>query len=190
MLAVACSPPAPPEQKENGLPARQVAQGDVSKDDSHGSAVPVPTASKLIGQPQAIIFPDKSLVDLQSMEVQLADKVGCAVALSQDGGPAQTIITIGEGETEVLTCGKLKAAGHVPSALGAQRIALLYETYAPHAEVLQPVILERSGKGATWELNAQLAQKIGEDGDLTSIRKIRVWISAKVELEISGMNTD
>ena len=182
VLAVACSSDAPLVQEER----EPDVQGRHSPPAAPSQAATAPGLApnsarilKPIGKPLTISFPDAAEVTLHPSEVQLGEKVGCAVTLREGKVADQTIVTIGENETEALTCGRLKASGAVSATPPMQRIALLYEAYGPHATVLQPVILHRTGRGAPWQADDALAQTISEDGSLNSIPAIRRWLGRK-----------
>ena len=140
------------------------------------TAIPSPRALKPAGKALTIEFSGESFVVLRPYELQIVGKVGCAITLSQDGVRDQMVVAIGEGETEALTCGELKAAGRVPAPSGMERIALFYKTYALHAEVLQPVILSRPTSSAVWLVDDALAQQISEDESLKTIPLVRQWL--------------
>ncbi len=179
LLAAACTPAALPVQEERGPAVLPAQSPSVAPSQAASGPGPVPSSSRIfkpIGKPLTISFPGAAEVTLKPSEVQLGGKVGCAVTLVQPDAQPQTIITIGEGETEALTCSELKAAGRVPAPPGMQRIAFLYETFAPHATLLQPVIMARGSGSAKWRLDDELAQRIGENGSLNTIPALRRWL--------------
>ena len=134
---------------------------------------------RTVGKPLTS-YPDKGqAVTLQAGEAKPGPRVTCTLAISEAGRADQHLVTIGENDTESLTCGRLKAAGTVSATPPMQRIALLYEAYGPHATVLQPVILYRTGVGTPWQMDEALAQTIGEDGALNSIPAIRRWLRSR-----------
>lgn len=134
------------------------------------------TFPRTAGKALTIRLADGQSVLLQPGEAKPGVRVTCTLTISEAGRPDQRIVTIGEGDTEALTCGRLKAAGQVPAPAPMQRIALLYEAFGPHATVLQPVILYRSATGQAWQLDDALAQTIGENGTLNSVAAVRRWL--------------
>lgn len=148
-----------------------------------GSALPKrPVAEQFpraVGQPLTITLSPGSAVTLQPGEAKPGPRVLCTLMISEPGRADQQLVTIGEDDTEALTCGRLKEAGAVPASPPMQRIALLYEAYGPHAKVLQPVILYRGTAEQAWRTDPDLAQRIGEDGSLHNIAAIRRWLTTK-----------
>lgn len=132
------------------------------------------------GKAVPVRFDSGVTVSVQEVAVKADGNARCAVRLTEAGSAPQTIVTIGAGETEALTCGSLKALGRVPAPPGMQRIAFLYEAFGPHSTVLQPVILFRSAPGANWTSDDALAQRIGEDGSLVTIPAIRRFLESSV----------
>ncbi|MFM6933544.1 MAG: hypothetical protein ACKOUT_15030 [Novosphingobium sp.] len=134
---------------------------------------------RTVGPPLTIHPVKGQTVILQPGEAKPGPRVTCTLVISEAERPDQHLVTIGENDTEALTCGRLKAARAVPAPPPMQRIALLYEAYGPHTTVLQPVILYRTARGAPWRADEALAQTIGEDGALSSIPAIRRWLQSR-----------
>lgn len=175
LLAAVCGGACSPAARQPAAAENSVGP-EVASPISPSSSI-VPMSDKPDGPSAVLHFTGKEPVTVQP--VALADEPAkCAVLLTAGTNPVQRVMTIGEGETEALTCGHVLAFGRVPAPAGTDRIALLYDSYGgPNAEVLQPVILERSAGQNRWAFNDALAQSIGEDGSLTTIPAIRTYLT-------------
>jgi hypothetical protein len=133
---------------------------------------------RTVGAPQTLRWPRGETVIVQPGEAKPAARVQCTLTLREGQRADQQMITIGAGETEALTCGSLKSAGIAPAPLPAQRIALIYSAFGPHAGGRQVAILYRPGPGSDWQLEEELAQRIADQPALNSLAKIQRWLAA------------
>lgn len=175
LLTVACSPEDSATGDAVTAPTSVVLDVPTALPPVASRTPPEPTMP--VGKPLTISFSVRATVHLHPGKAQQDGKSICTLGIEQSGLTRQDLVTIGEGDTEALTCGKLVAAGRIPAPKAIQRIALLYEAYGPQETILQPVILARAYSTAPWKTDDKLAQRIGEDARLATIPAIRAWLS-------------
>jgi hypothetical protein len=104
----------------------------------------------------------------------------CGARFQTGKAPAQSLVLVGVGATEALSCSAIRAFGAVPAPRGVERIAFVYSGSSPNASgVSTVVIVERSivSAGSGWAINDELSNKFDERGNLTSIPAIRTYLS-------------
>lgn len=102
----------------------------------------------------------------------------CAVRLRPSRGAAQMVTTIGTGETEALSCGGVRAFGHLPAPRGIYRIGLLYRAYSPNTQVETLVILTRTAT-TPWRTDDRLADRLGDRAELRTLPDMRRWLTRR-----------
>jgi hypothetical protein len=173
LLTAACSPEDSASGDAGTSPTSLVLDVPAALPPFAGRTPSVPTVP--VGKSLTISFSVRTTVHLHPGKAKQDGKSVCTLGIEQSGLTRQDLVTVGQGDTEALTCGKLVAAGRIPAPKTIQRIALLYEVYGPHETILQPVILMRAGSTMLWETDDVLAQRIGEDAQLVTIPAIRRW---------------
>jgi hypothetical protein len=104
-----------------------------------------------------LAFPGPASVQVKPFTQATTRTRQCGVRIEGPGRKSQTITLIGEGETEAMTCGGIKAFGRLLLKDGKPRIALLYRTYSPNAA------------GQTWRFLVRQPAGWVED-DVTNMR--------------------
>jgi hypothetical protein len=104
----------------------------------------------------------------------------CGARLQTGKAPAQSLVLVGVGITEALSCAGIKAFSVVPAPRGVERVAFLYSGSSPNASgVTTVVIVDRiSASGGTgWVVNDALSHQLDQRGILTSLPLIRAYLA-------------
>jgi hypothetical protein len=104
----------------------------------------------------------------------------CGARLQTGKAPAQSIVLVGVGITEALSCTGIKAFGVVPAPRGVERVAFVYSGSSPNASgVTTVVIVDRisASSNAGWVVNDELSYKLDQRGNLTNLPLIRAYLA-------------
>jgi hypothetical protein len=104
----------------------------------------------------------------------------CGARFQSGAEPAQSLVLVGVGITEALSCTRIKAFGAVPAPRGVERIAFIYVGSSPNASgVTTVVIVDKILASASngWQVNDELSYKLDQRGNLTSIPAIRAYLA-------------
>ena len=104
----------------------------------------------------------------------------CGARFQTGAAAAQSLVLIGAGVTEALSCSGIKAFGAVPAPRGIERIAFVYSGSSPNASgVTTVVIVDRisASASAVWMVNDELSYKLDQRGNLTSIPAISAYLA-------------
>jgi hypothetical protein len=102
----------------------------------------------------------------------------CGVRLQSGRAQPQSLVLIGTGVTEALSCTRVKGFGKVPAPKSIDRIAFVYEGSSPNADgVLTALVIERASSASLWAINETLSYKLDESGTLTTIPAIRNFLA-------------
>lgn len=122
-------------------------------DDASGLIVVVPVT--LDAHPQAAMMPNAT---------------GCAVDIDDGQHPAQRVITVGEGETETLSCVRFVAAGPVPLP---DSLGLIYDFESGPGSVFRgALIVTQDKETGAWAINNDQPDVVvnADIADLDSLR--------------------
>ncbi|MCZ2135048.1 MAG: hypothetical protein LC098_06435 [Burkholderiales bacterium] len=103
----------------------------------------------------------------------------CGVRLQTTGeAAAQSLVLVGTGQREVLSCDGIKAFGVVPAPRGVDRIAFIYEGRSPNTHGIRTVvIIESRSEPKAWAVNEDLSHAINLRGTVRSIPAVRAWLA-------------
>lgn len=102
----------------------------------------------------------------------MPNAVGCAVIIEDETAYSQNIVTVGEGESETLSCHKFVEAGLLPSI--ADSIGLIYEFESgPNSIFPGAVIISRDPKSGDWYRNEEVEGNLTVNSAYPSIEKLR-----------------
>jgi hypothetical protein len=102
----------------------------------------------------------------------------CGASFQTETAPVQSLVLVGLGVTEALSCVGVKAFGSVPASRGVTRIAFMYSGSSPNASnVLTVVIVEWTSTSDSWAINEELSYKLDQRGNLTSISAVRAYLT-------------
>lgn len=111
-------------------------------------------------QGDALIILEPVTLETHPMQQLLPNARGCAVRLRQGIGDPQDIVTVGAGESEMLSCVKFVEAAELP--LEVPSIGLIYTFESgPNSSFDAAVILSRDPVSGEWYRNEDY------EGDLT-----------------------
>lgn len=104
----------------------------------------------------------------------------CGARIEAAGGSVQSLVLVGTGVTEALSCAGIQGFGRVPAPAGKDRIAFVYKGSSPNADgVITAVVIDRSTPSGRWRVDEDLSYKLDESGTLTTIPAIRSWLTAQ-----------
>jgi len=104
----------------------------------------------------------------------------CGARIEASGGSVQSLVLVGTGVTEALSCAGIQGFGRVPAPAGKDRIAFIYKGSSPNADgVITAVVIDRSTPSGRWRVDEDLSYKLDESGTLTTIPAIRSWLTAQ-----------
>ena len=103
----------------------------------------------------------------------------CGVRLQTTGeAAAQSLVLVGAGQREVLSCDGIKAFGVVPAPRGVDRIAFIYEGRSPNTHGIRTVVIvESRSEPKAWAVNEDLSYALDVPGTLHSIPAVRAWLA-------------
>ena len=103
----------------------------------------------------------------------------CGVRLQTTGeAAAQSLVLVGTGQREVLSCDGIKAFGVVPAPRGVDRIAFIYEGRSPNTHGIRTVVIvESRSEPKAWAVNEDLSRAINLRGTVRSIPAVRAWLA-------------
>jgi hypothetical protein len=104
----------------------------------------------------------------------------CGARLQTGKAPAQSLVLVGVGITEALSCAGIKAFGVVPAPRGVERVAFVYSGSSPNASGISTVVIVEwaSASGGTgWMVNDALSYQLDQRGTLTSLSLIRAYLA-------------
>ena len=102
----------------------------------------------------------------------------CGARLQTGASAAQSLLLVGVGVTEALSCDGIKAFGAVPAPRGVERRACVYGGSSPNATgVNTVVIIELVSASTIWAVNEGLSYKLDQLGTLTSVHAIRAYLA-------------
>lgn len=100
--------------------------------------------------------------------LQTKSNTQCGIAITASGARPQRLMTMGSGETETETCGRLIAIGRAPAPPGVERVVLLYRnrtSYAGGGEAyISPVAIRRTARTQNWSIDVAASAKLSEAG--------------------------
>ncbi len=103
----------------------------------------------------------------------------CGVVLAAPGMPAQAVITIGQGQTEVEDCNRLIEFGVLPAGASGARLGFVYQTSSPNATGRTLVVLVRDEVTGQWSTDEGLANAIGDRVEPMSLSGARRWLTQR-----------
>ena len=145
----ACGTPDPTSANAATIAAR-VSPANPAPGSAQAPAAPAAPAGKAEGAAHPVTLADGTRVTVQGYRQdgrRGLSSVQCSVAIGE-----ATVATMGSGDTDSYTCGKLVEAGALPPAAGHQRIGLIYDVSSPNASFRSAVILV--GDAGTWSVDA------------------------------------
>ncbi len=104
----------------------------------------------------------------------------CGARLQTGVTSAQSLVLVGVGVTEALSCDGIKAFGAVPAAKGTERIAFIYRGSSPNTRGASTVvIIERASRPTScgWAVHHELSYNLDQIGTLTSLPAIRAFLA-------------
>lgn len=106
----------------------------------------------------------------------------CGVRIEGSDGQAQSLVLVGTGVTEALSCSGIQAVGRVPAASGTENIAFIYKGRSPNTDgVITAIVIERALPAGRWAVDEDLSYKLDENGQLTTIPAIRAWLARQLQ---------
>jgi hypothetical protein len=101
-----------------------------------------------------------------------ATAMWCGVRVSAAGAPEATLVTVGRGPLEALSCDRLREAGDIPARAGERRVALIYDARSPNAASRAVAILTNDGS-AGWRLDEAATERAGALPGTATLRRLR-----------------
>jgi hypothetical protein len=143
--------------------------------------MPGPSPLKAVGAMRAdgpsatLTFPDRVSVRVKPFTQATTRTRQCGVRIEGPGARVQTMTLIGDGETEAMTCGGIKAFGRLMLRDGRQRIALLYRTYSPNVAGQTWTILLRQPSG--WTDDTVTGRRLDDLPEMATVDRLRRALS-------------
>lgn len=129
-------------------------------------------ASALGAEEMPLVVIQPVTLDAHPMSSFMPNAQGCAVDISSGSGTPQRVITVGEGESEMLSCLRFVEAGPLP-ALGTS-IALIYDFESgPNRTFRGAVILTRDEESGHWYRNESHEGVLSVSGAYPSLSALR-----------------
>lgn len=97
---------------------------------------------------------------------------GCAVQIDKGDGRTQVIVTVGEGETETLSCVSFVAAGRLPELGDAIGLIYTFES-GPRSVFDGAVILGRDAESGDWFVDDDVPGGLTVNGDYPTLESLR-----------------
>jgi hypothetical protein len=123
------------------------------------------------GPSTTLIFPDRVTVRVKPFTQATTRTQQCGVRIEEPGRRVQTVTLIGEGETEAITCGSVKAFGRLLLRDGRPRIAFLHRTFSPNAAGETWTILVRQPSG--WNADTATGRRIAGLPEIATVDRLR-----------------
>ena len=137
-----------------------------------------PTHAKQTTQAAHITHITPLLGDAPSVKASGIGPRWCGVRLQTGTSSAQSLVLVGVGVTEALSCDGIKAFGAVPAPRGVARIAFVYRGSSPNASGVNTIVIIDSAEDSVgWAINDDLSYKLDQLGTLTSIPAIRTYLA-------------
>ena len=163
-----------PERGEGGGATQPIAGPDLSSWQADGPAATV----SLRGAKKVRVTPLRG-DPLPTESDTFYSFYWCGVRLQMSGeAAAQSLVLVGTGQREVLSCDGIKAFGVVPAPRGVDRIAFIYEGRSPNTHGIRTVVIvESRSEPKVWAVNEDLSYALDVPGTLHSIPAVRAWLA-------------
>lgn len=108
-------------------------------------------------------------LDAHPQAAMMPNATGCAVDIDDGDGPAQRVITVGEGETETLSCVDFVAAGPLPIP---HSLGLIYDFESGPGSTFRGAVILTQDKAGSWSVSKDQPDLVvnADIGDLDSLR--------------------
>lgn len=144
------------------VPASPIAQQGPGTESPVSQAA---TPSQPDGETRTIVLAGGASITLapfRTVEKSGLSDSQCGVTIN-----GQSLMTMGEGETEVYTCYRLTGAGALPADGAVPRIGLLYDVGSPNAQFATAVVLRKEVAG--WAVDEARAGEFDSKPEAKSI---------------------
>lgn len=127
-------------------------------------------------EPMVVVVP--MVLEEHPFKDYLPNATACGVTISGGSETPQEIVTVGEGESETLSCVSLIEAGPLPELDGS--IGLIYDFESgPNSVFRGAVILSRDAETGQWFRNESFAGELTTNSDVESLSALRQQLAAQ-----------
>ena len=131
---------------------------------------PAPTSAMIVMQPMKL--------DTHPMQSLMPNAEACAVRISASGQDAQTVVTIGDGDSEMLSCVEFVEAAPLETLPGS--IGLIYDVESgPGSSFRGAVILTPDADTGTWQLNEAYSGDLTLNADYPDLNALEEALRAR-----------
>lgn len=128
------------------------------------------TAQATADNPQPLVVIVPVTLDAHPQASVIPYATGCAVDIDDGQHPTQRVITVGEGETETLSCAGFVAAGPLPLP---HSLGLIYDFESGPGSVFRgALVLSQDTETGKWSVNEDMPDVVvnADIADLDSLR--------------------
>jgi len=114
----------------------------------------------------------------EPMETPFYSSYHCGLVFISDEGARDTLITVGVGMTEVLSCDGLIELDTLEDGNGTKHLGMIYHFRSPNVDFKGPLVVSMNAKDNSWYVNEKLSSDASASEAITTIKALRDKIKA------------
>lgn len=114
----------------------------------------------------------------EPIETPFYNSYRCGLVFISDEGARDTLITVGVGMTEVLSCDGLIEMGTLEDGNGTKHLGMIYHFRSPSVDFKGPLVVSMNAKDNSWYVNEKLSTDASATEAITTINALKNKIKA------------
>ncbi|MGH1439093.1 MAG: hypothetical protein ACRBBR_03185 [Cellvibrionaceae bacterium] len=114
----------------------------------------------------------------EPIETPFYNSYRCGLVFIADEGARDTLITVGVGMTEVLSCDGLIEMGTLEDGNGTKHLGMIYHFRSPNVDFKGPLVVSMNAKDNSWYVNEKLSADASATEAITTINALKNKIKA------------
>ena len=133
------------------------------------------------GSPQLTVVPVRFKTPVANPAVEGQMLTHCAVVVKPQGGTPSLLVTLGAGNTEMMTCTDLRAVGGTPAVNAGDLpdLILIYDAYTGRESLSATILLTWDAKTGRYTVDEAASQWLGEQKNGGTVAGARRLLAKK-----------
>lgn len=133
------------------------------------------------GSPRLIVLPVRFKTPLKDPAVEGQMLTQCGVVVTPQAGASVFVLTLGAGNTEMMTCAGIKAVGGTVATTRDSRpdLILIYDAYTGRDSFPATILLTWNAKSGAYNVDDALSQWLGEHKEGRTVAGARRLLAKK-----------